>query len=158
MSRLEQALGYARLMEAEGFDRTLAAAPNAIVITEAALDAPGPRILHANAAFERLTGYDRDELVGATPRLLQGLRTDGRVLARMKRELAAEDGCFEGEVVNYRRGQGEYVIGWAVVPVRGAGGAVRCWLSLQHDISDDVRERRSARSRAAPAAHAQPPG
>ena len=47
-----------------------------VVITEAGpLDEPGPRIVFVNAAFERHTGYSLAEVLGRTPRLLQGPQT-----------------------------------------------------------------------------------
>ena len=39
---------------------------------------PGPRIVFVNEAFERRTGYSRDEVMGRTPRLLQGPRHAAR--------------------------------------------------------------------------------
>jgi len=52
-------------------------AKEAVVITEAApLDEPGPRIEHVNEAFEEMTGYAEEEVLGKTPRILQGPNTD----------------------------------------------------------------------------------
>ena len=45
---------------------------NAVIVTEAQLDPPGPRIVYANPAFARQTGYAIEELIGQTPRILQG--------------------------------------------------------------------------------------
>ena len=47
-----------------------------IVITEDELEWPGPKILFVNPAMTRITGYRADELIGQTPRLLQGQRTN----------------------------------------------------------------------------------
>jgi PAS domain S-box-containing protein len=44
----------------------------AILITSAELDEPGPRIEYVNPAFTRMTGYEAAEVLGRTPRLLQG--------------------------------------------------------------------------------------
>jgi PAS domain S-box-containing protein len=44
-----------------------------ILITEAKqLNQPGPELLYVNQAFTRITGYDLTEVLGRTPRLLQG--------------------------------------------------------------------------------------
>ncbi len=51
-------------------------ANDAILITEAAMELPGPRIEYVNAAFTRMTGYGIEEIVGQTPRVLPGPRTD----------------------------------------------------------------------------------
>ena len=54
------------------------AAGEAILITSADLDAPGPCIEYVNPAFTRMTGYEANEVVGRSPRLLQGPATDPR--------------------------------------------------------------------------------
>ena len=61
----------------------------AVIITTAELDPPGPTIVHANAAMLSMTGYTREELLGATPRILQGPDTDPEVLARLTANLRA---------------------------------------------------------------------
>lgn len=59
-----------------------------VIITEAGtLDAPGPRIVFVNDAFERHTGYSRSEALGRTPRLLQGQRTQRTELDRIRTAL-----------------------------------------------------------------------
>jgi len=51
----------------------------AVVITTAQLDPPGPEIVYVNDPVTRLTGYTREELVGATPRIHQGPATERAV-------------------------------------------------------------------------------
>ena len=43
-----------------------------ILITDAGLDLPGPRIVFVNPAFTKMTGYTAEEAIGKTPRILQG--------------------------------------------------------------------------------------
>ena len=42
-----------------------------ILITTPELGPPGPYIIYANKAFEKMTGWAREELIGKTPRILQ---------------------------------------------------------------------------------------
>lgn len=142
MSRMERALDYARIAAGHGFERRLERVTDPIVITEAALDQPGPRMTYVNAAFEALTGYPRDRLLGQTPRMLQGYDTDQAELARMKAALLAED-RFEGDVLNYASNGREYVMGWSIVPLRDAAGMLRGWLAVQNDVLNDARGSRS---------------
>ncbi|MFV0622434.1 PAS domain-containing protein [Sphingomonas sp. ac-8] len=130
---MQRALAYARRIEAgEGLE-TFDDCDDALLITEAALAAPGPGIVYVNAALERLCGYSRAELLGQSPRLLQGFDTDRDELDRLRRDLDAS-GCFEGEIMNYDKRRQEYVLGWVVVPIHDAAGAVCNWLSLQTDV------------------------
>jgi PAS domain S-box-containing protein len=71
--------------EADGIDlRLLRAAVEAtgeaILITTADLDEPGPVIVYANPAFTKLSGYKAAEAVGRSPRFLQGPGTDRAAL------------------------------------------------------------------------------
>ena len=73
-----------------------------IVITDAELDLPGPRIVFVNPAFTKMTGYSAEEVIGKTPRILQGSRTDQAVTNRLRQDLERGE-LFEGEAINYRK-------------------------------------------------------
>jgi PAS domain S-box-containing protein len=134
---MQRGLAFAGRIE-EGADfAVLDDCSDAIMITEGTLSRPGPRIVYVNGSLERLCGYPRGELLGSTPRMLQGYDTDREELARLQRELKAY-GRFEGEILNYDKRRQEYVLGWTVVPIRDRAGAVRNWLSLQVDVLREV--------------------
>ena len=105
-----------------------------IVITDAELDLPGPRILFVNPAFTRITGYSASEVLGKTPRLLQGLRSDRGVLMRLRRSLASGE-PFLGEIVNYRKDGTEFHLEWQVTPIRDARGTTTHFVAIQRDIT-----------------------
>ena len=60
---------------------------DSIIITELSLEKPGPRIVYVNDGFTRMTGYTKQEVLGKTPRILQGAKTDRAILERLKRRL-----------------------------------------------------------------------
>ena len=113
-------------------------ANDAILITEARLDLPGPRIEYVNAAFTRMTGYGVEEIVGQTPRILQGPKTDRGLLERLRGDLAASE-SFHGETVNYRKDGQEYIVEWRITPLRDAAGDLSKWVAIQRDVTDRVR-------------------
>jgi PAS domain S-box-containing protein len=110
----------------------------AIVITGAGLEAPGPRILYVNPAFTRMTGYAPEELIGRSPRMLQGPGTDRAVLDRLRTAIKAGR-TFEGEGVNYRKDGTPFIVEWLITPVRQAG-RVTHWVSAQRDVTQRRRE------------------
>ena len=63
---------------------------------------PDQPMVAVNAAFERMTGYSREETVGRNCRFLQGDRTDPQTHTRIRTCLAEGRGCVEW-IVNYRR-------------------------------------------------------
>jgi PAS domain S-box-containing protein len=106
-----------------------------IVITDAELNLPGPRILFVNPAFTRMTGYTPDEVLGKTPRILQGPRSDKAVLRKLRQNLLRGE-PFLGETLNYRKDGTEFYLEWQVTPIRGASGAITHFVAIQRDITD----------------------
>ena len=110
-------------------------ASEALILTEAALDPPGPQIVFINPAFTRLTGYSADDVRGQTPRLLQGPKTDRAVLDQLRARLA-QGLEAHGEAINYRKDGSEYLVEWDITPIRNAAGEITHWMALQRDITE----------------------
>jgi two-component system, cell cycle sensor histidine kinase and response regulator CckA len=105
-----------------------------IVITDAQLDPPGPRILFVNPGFTQMTGYSAGEAVGKSPRLLQGPDTDRNVLRRLKESLGRGE-ASEGQAVNYRKDGTKFQMEWQIAPLRNGGGAITHYVAIQRDIT-----------------------
>jgi len=106
-----------------------------VLITTAQLDLPGPQIVYVNPAFTRMTGYTWEEVIGKTPRMLQGPKTDRSVLNRLRGDCAAGK-VFHGEVINYRKDGSEFCLDWTVAPVWNERGEITHFVSTQRDVSD----------------------
>ena len=115
-----------------------------ILITEADLNLPGPRIVFVNPAFTRMTGYEAAEVVGQTPRILQGPRTSRAVLDRLRGNLE-RGGPFEGETVNYRKDGTPYDLEWKIAPLRAPDGNVTHFVAIQRDITARRKAERDTR-------------
>jgi two-component system, cell cycle sensor histidine kinase and response regulator CckA len=110
----------------------------AITITDANLDLPGPTIIFVNPAFTQMTGYTAEEATGKTPRILQGPNTDKAVLRQLRQTL--EQGkVFEGEAINYRKDGKEFNLEWQIAPIRNADGKISHFVAIQHDITERKR-------------------
>jgi len=106
-----------------------------IVITDAELDLPGPKIIFVNPAFTQMTGYTAEEVIGKTPRILQGPRTDRTVLSRLRQNLERGE-VFAGEAINYRKDGKEFDLEWQIAPLRDASGKITHFVATQHDITE----------------------
>jgi PAS domain S-box-containing protein len=105
----------------------------ALVVTDADLDG-GPTIRYVNRAFEEMTGWARDEVVGRTPGLMQGGLTDPSELGRIRAALEAGR-PYRGEVTNVGKDGAPYVVQLDIAPVRDASGTVVRFVSTQHDVT-----------------------
>jgi len=116
------------------FEVALEAIGEAVLVTAPELDAPGPIIVYANPAFCRMTGYAREEVVGRSPRFLQGPETDRGMLDRV-RETLSRGADFRGEAVNYHKDGSTYRIEWLITPMRDGSGQLTHWIAVQRDIT-----------------------
>ncbi|MBV9388092.1 MAG: PAS domain S-box protein [Chroococcidiopsidaceae cyanobacterium CP_BM_ER_R8_30] len=130
----KQVLERLRLLES-----VVVNANDAVLITEAEpLDEPGPRILYVNEAFTHMTGYGQEEVLGLTPRFLQGPLTDRSVLAKLKASLKKFEPVV-AEVINYRKEGTEFWVEMSMRPVADETGYYTHWVSVQRDITERKR-------------------
>jgi PAS domain S-box-containing protein len=114
-------------------------AKDAIVITEAEpICEPGPRIIYVNDAFTRMTGYSSEEVVGKTPRILRGPKTERAQLDKLRTALENSQPTVV-ELIDYRKDGSEFWVEISVVPVANAEGWYTHWVSIQRDITERKR-------------------
>ncbi|WP_310569669.1 diguanylate cyclase [Gemmatimonas sp.] len=112
----------------------VASAYDAVMITDAVLDSPGPHIVFVNAAFERMSGWSAEELKTLTPRVMQGPETDRATLQRLRAALVVGE-PFQGSTVNYRRDGSPFIMEWSISSVKDEYGAPRYFVAVQRDIT-----------------------
>jgi PAS domain S-box-containing protein len=125
------------------------AAAESILITTTDLDDLGPSIVYVNPAFERMTGWSREEVVGKSPRILQGPNTDLRIFSDLREKLHARQ-TWEGQTVNYRKDGSEFWMEWSIVPLKNERGEVYQYVAIQRDVSPRIKaEKRLQEAQAA---------
>lgn len=118
---------------------------DAVTIVEAEpVDEPGPRILYVNEAFTRITGYQPEEVLGKTPRILQGPKTDPAELAKIRSALANWESTTV-EVINYRKDGTEFWTEISLVPVADKTGWYTHWIAVQRDTTERKRAEQALR-------------
>jgi PAS domain S-box-containing protein len=108
-----------------------------ILVTTADLDSPGPLIVYVNNAFEKMTGWPSSEVLGKSPRILQGSKTDTKIFNDMREKLISQ-GIWEGRSINYKKDGSEFWMEWSIVPLKDEYDRVYQYLAVQRDISDRV--------------------
>ena len=115
-----------------------------VMITTADVDLPGPEIVFVNPAFTKVTGYSAEDVIGKTPRILQGPKTERAVLDDVRVGLASGQEV-RGEAINYRKDGTEFVIAWNISPIRGEDGKVTHFIGFQRDATDRNRAEAAVR-------------
>lgn len=106
-----------------------------VMVTEPTDEPGASRIVFVNEKFTEMTGYSADEVVGRTPGMLQGARTDRKVLDRLAEDLSAGR-SFHGQTVNYRKDGTPFEIEWKVTPVSDDAGDVTHYVAVQRSIGE----------------------
>ncbi|MCD6076472.1 MAG: diguanylate cyclase domain protein [Ramlibacter sp.] len=111
-----------------------------VIITEAApFRAPGPRIVFVNEAFERRTGYTRDEVIGRSPRILQGPDTQRAQLDRIRAALEQWE-RVRVDLINYTKAGEPYWVDLDVSPVWDDARRLTHWVAVGRDITERKRD------------------
>ena len=95
---------------------------------------PDNPIVFANRAFQELSGYGSDELIGRNCRFLQGAETDPGDIAKVRDAIAARRDVVV-ELVNYHRDGTPFRNELYVSPVFGPDGALRYFFASQLDVT-----------------------
>ena len=122
LGKTETSLALLKVLAANSFD--------SIVITDATASG---KIIYANKAFKKLTGHEPSEVIGKTPRVLQGAGTDKKVINRLALALKS-GGKFEGKAINYKKDGTPFIMHWRVLPIK-VGGKIEAWIAIQREGS-----------------------
>ncbi|RZV12519.1 PAS domain S-box-containing protein [Natrinema hispanicum] len=113
-------------------DRALEEAPVGVTISDPDLD-DNP-LVYVNDAYEEMTGYEYDEVVGRNCRFLQGEESDENAIAEMAAAID-EDRPVTVEIKNYRKDGTEFWNEVTIAPVRDEDGRVTHYVGFQNDIT-----------------------
>jgi PAS domain S-box-containing protein len=122
LAETETSLALLKVLAENSFD--------SILVTDAT--AKG-KIIYANKAFKKLTGHDPSEVIGETPRILQGAATDKKVIDRLTSALKSGK-KFEGTAINYKKDGTPFIMYWRVLPIK-VGKNIEAWIAIQREGS-----------------------
>lgn len=112
------------------FHELIEAAPVAVTIT----DAKGS-ILYVNPTFCSITGYAREEVIGANPSLLSYKTTPREIYAALWQSI--ETGHpWQGRLINKRKDGSRYLAELSITPIHDEVGDNRYFLGIHRDITE----------------------
>ncbi len=132
---------YARSQEAEQarkeirlLSQAIQQSPVSVIITDAAA-----KIEYVNPAFEKITGFSADEVMGQNPNILQSGRTHKDLYEVMWGALTTKN-AWQGEMQNRRKDGDLYWQQLHIAPVLDDQGVVQHYLAIQMDISQQKEQ------------------
>jgi len=98
---------------------------------------PDNPIVFCNEAFQKLSGYEREEIIGRNCRFLQGPDTDRDAVRRIHAAIAAGEDIAV-DLLNYRKDGSTFWNALYLSPVRGEDGAIQFFFASQLDVTERV--------------------
>ena len=109
---------------------------DSVLITEAEpSDEQGHKIVYVNEAFTKMTGYSSEEVIGKTPRILQGPKSDKAELKRLGDSIRKWK-TTEITTINYKKNGDEYWVNFSVSPVANENGWYTHWIAVERDVTE----------------------
>ena len=99
---------------------------------------PGPQVVYVNQAFEKMTGYKKREIIGKTPRILQGEGTDPGARDRIRTALGSWN-PIQIELLNYRKDNTPFIVHLDITPITDSIGWYIFWFAIQRDVTTEQR-------------------
>jgi len=115
------------------YAKMLNQASDAIIVTSS--DLSDLKTLYVNKAYEQITGYTFAEVRGKNPNILQGPKTEKKVIDRLKENLAKGEDFF-GQTINYRKSGEEFINEWHITPLRDGEDVVIYYMAIIRDVTD----------------------
>ncbi len=117
------------------YERAMAATSCGIVIADASQrDRP---LIYCNPAFEKISGYRREEVLGKNCKFLQGADTDPLTIQQIRDALNNGHGC-QVIIKNYRKDGTPFWDELTISPVHDDRGRLTHFIGIQTDITDKV--------------------
>ena len=113
--------------------RTVEQSPDLVMIT----DQSGV-IEYVNPAFEELTGYVHDEVIGQTLGILKSEQQSGELYEEMW-DTVLSGKVFQGVVINRKKNGETFILEKSITPLRDPGGLITHFISTGRDITGEKR-------------------
>lgn len=112
----------------------LKSSADAVVVTEPLKGV----IQYVNSAFEKITGYARDEVVGRTLHLIDSGMHDQAFYEKI-RNAVNRDGVWQGILINRKKDGSQYFEDCTISPVRNQSGGLINFVSVKRDVTEKLR-------------------
>ena len=95
-------------------------------------------MLYVNPAFQRVTGYSREEVIGKNPRILKSGKQDAGFYRELWSKISRGE-PWRGRMVNKRRDGSFYTEEGVISPVRDEAGEIVNYVAVTRDITEELK-------------------
>ncbi len=125
---------------------------DAVFITKADFNAPGPEIIYANPAFLEITGYNHGQVIGQSPRFLQNNEMSRQRMNALK--IAKQSNApFSQELITINKNQRKSWLLLNIYPIADSDGITQFFAVIERDVTEQ-KEREHELQKAKEAADA----
>ena len=108
-----------------------------VIIAELAnADHPEDRIVYVNPAFESMTGYTQEEVIGKSASIFINRFKNKRDVKLISDALKKKE-AFKFETLNKRKNNEEYWVNLTIIPITNKDNQHTHWISIQRDITEE---------------------
>jgi PAS domain S-box-containing protein len=113
-------------------DRAISSTSEGVTLSEVSME--NEPLVYVNGGFERITGYNRQDIIGENCRFLQGTETDKNEVAKIRNAINNRQSCTV-EMINYKKGGEKFWNRLTVSPVSLPDDKVQYYVGVQCDIT-----------------------
>lgn len=119
------------------FEEIVSHANDIVIVAETGAERGGFRIAYVNRAFETTFGYEASEVIGCSPRMLQGEGTDPATVQEIS--VAVHNGvCVRRRLLNYAKSGRPVWVEVNIVPLPNKDGEITHFAAIERDVTADV--------------------
>ena len=134
-------------LDPEVLRRALEHVDDVVLITAGSrADPSASRIVYVNEAFERTTGFRREEVIGRSPSILRGPDTDRDASERIDSAVRDRQRVRE-EILNYSKLGEPLWLDVDIIPVDGDNGSYMQWVAVERDVTSQKGQEVALRAR-----------
>lgn len=112
---------------------------DSILITEAnSVNGKIPKIVYVNPSFSQMSGYQSSEIIGKSPNIFKGPKSDSEELKKLLKAIKNKEECLI-EIISYTKQKEEYWVRFAMIPIFNSEGVISHWISIQRDITEEKK-------------------
>jgi PAS domain S-box-containing protein len=98
-----------------------------------------PQIIYVNPAFLKMTGYKANEVIGKSPIIFKGDKSDEQEFKKLVNSIKNFKECSV-ETISYKKNKTEYWVNFSMIPVTNKDGEFTHWISIQRDVTEHKQQ------------------